>query len=47
MELNFLEKKKDRLVFEIPGADHTLCNALKDELWNDKGVTVATYAIRK
>lgn len=45
MEIIVLEKKKDRLVFEIKGADHTLCNALKDELWNDKDVTAATYAI--
>lgn len=45
MELVVLEKKKGRLVFELSGADHTLCNALKDELWNDKDVTVATYSI--
>ncbi len=46
MELNVLEKKKNRLVFELPGADHTLCNALKTELWNDKDVKVATYSIK-
>lgn len=45
MELNILEKKKNRLVFELKGADHTLCSALRDELWNDKDVKAATYAI--
>ncbi|MBR9702679.1 DNA-directed RNA polymerase subunit L, partial [Candidatus Woesearchaeota archaeon] len=45
MEINVLEKKKNRLVFEIKGADHTLCNALKDELWNDKDVSAAAYSI--
>lgn len=44
MEIKFIEKKKNRLVFEIPGATHTLCNAIKDELWNDKNVTAATYS---
>jgi len=47
MELNLLEKKKkNRLVFELPGMDHTLCNALKTELWNDDDVKVATYMIK-
>jgi len=46
MELKILEKKKGRLVFELANANHTLCNALRDELWNDKQVTVATYAVR-
>jgi DNA-directed RNA polymerase subunit L len=45
MELNILEEKKGRLVFELHGADHTVANVLKDELWNDKNVTVASYAI--
>lgn len=45
MELTILENKKGRMVFELHGADHTICNALRDELWNDKTVTVATYAI--
>lgn len=44
--MNVLEKKKNRLVFELPGADHTFCNALKTELWNDEDVKVATYTIK-
>ncbi|MCM2324985.1 MAG: DNA-directed RNA polymerase subunit L [Candidatus Woesearchaeota archaeon] len=45
MEIKILEDKKKRLVFEIIGEDHTLCNALRDELWNDKTVTIAVYNI--
>ena len=45
MEINILEDKKKRLVFEINGEDHTLCNALREELWNDKSVTVSAYNI--
>ncbi|RME31173.1 hypothetical protein D6789_03505 [Candidatus Woesearchaeota archaeon] len=46
MELNVIEKKKGRLVFELPGEDHTFCNALKTELWNDKDVKAATYSVK-
>lgn len=45
MELKVLEQKKHRTVFELPGADHTFCNALKQELWNDEQVTVSTYTV--
>jgi len=45
MELKILESDKNRLVFEISGADHTLCNALKKELVHTAGVEIATYAI--
>lgn len=46
MELKILEKKKQRLVFELQGADHTLCHALNEELWLDSAVKVATYAVQ-
>ena len=45
MEINILEEKAKRLVFELKGEDHTLCNVLREELWNDKSVTVAAYNI--
>ena len=45
MEINILEDKKKRLVFELKGEGHTLCNALRQELWNDKDVTVSAYNI--
>ncbi|MFH1174531.1 MAG: DNA-directed RNA polymerase subunit L [archaeon] len=45
METVVLEKTKKKLVFELKGADHTLCGALKQELYNDKAVKVATYSM--
>ena len=46
MEIKILDNKKNRLVFDVNGSDHTLCNALKAELCNDKHVKIATYSIR-
>lgn len=46
MELNVLEDKKNRLVFEIDGMGHTYINILKNELWNDSHVKVATYNLK-
>ncbi len=46
MEIKILDDKKDRLLIEIKDVDHTLCNAIKTELWNDKHVKIATYSIR-
>ncbi len=45
MEINILEDKSKKLVFELKGEDHTLCNALREELWNDESVSVAAYTI--
>lgn len=45
MELKVLEDKKNRFVVEIKGEDHTFCNMLKKELWNDSHVKIATYNI--
>ena len=45
MEVKIIEDKKKRLVFDLKGEDHTLCNALREELWNDKSITVSAYNI--
>ncbi|MFP4523623.1 MAG: RpoL/Rpb11 RNA polymerase subunit family protein [Candidatus Nanoarchaeia archaeon] len=45
MEIKILENEPKKLVFQLIGADHTLCNALKKELLLVKGVEIATYAI--
>ncbi|MBU4502483.1 MAG: DNA-directed RNA polymerase subunit L [Nanoarchaeota archaeon] len=45
MEIKVLEKKKNKLKLEIIGEDHTFCNTLRKELWNDKDVKVAGYNI--
>ena len=44
MEVKILEEKKRRLVFETD-ADRGFCNALKKELWNVKGVTLASFSV--
>ena len=46
MELNVIENKKNRLVFVLKGTDHSICNILKAELWNDEHIKVATYSIK-
>ena len=46
MEIKILDDKKNKLMLEVKGVDHTVCNALKTELWNDKHVKIATYSIR-
>ncbi len=45
MEIKVLEKTKNFLKIEIIGEDHTLCNALRRELWNDKDVKVSGYGL--
>ncbi|MEK6854298.1 MAG: DNA-directed RNA polymerase subunit L [Nanoarchaeota archaeon] len=45
MELAILEETPKRLVFEVKGQGHTLCNGLKSKLWKNKHVKVATYTI--
>ena len=46
MKFDVLEGKKNRLVFEIDGMGHSYLNILKNELWNDDHVKVATYNIK-
>ena len=46
MEIKILDDKKNKVILEVKGADHTLCNAIKAELWSDKHVKIATYSIR-
>ena len=45
MEFQVLEESKNRIVFTLKGETHTFCNALKNELEQIKGVTIATYRI--
>ena len=45
MEITILEDTKTKLVFEIKGEDHTLCNALRKELWDQKDVKISAYNI--
>lgn len=45
MEIKVIEKGKNLLKVEIVGEDHTLCNAIRKELWNDKDVKVSGYGV--
>lgn len=45
MEITIVEEGKNRMVFEMVGAGHTLSNVLRKELWSDKHVNASTYAI--
>ena len=44
MEINVVEEDKGKLEFEIIGEDHTFCNAIRNELWNND-VDFAAYNI--
>lgn len=43
MKVNILEDSKTRLKFELKGESHTVCNALRKELWNDNDLIAAAY----
>ena len=45
MKLTIIENKAQKMVFELEGSDHTLCNSLKDELQLNDSVSVSTYTI--
>jgi len=45
MELNILAKEKNLLKIEIKGEGHTLCNAIRKELWNDDDVEISGYSV--
>jgi DNA-directed RNA polymerase subunit L len=45
MDIKIIEQSKKKMVFELPGVDHTFCNILKEELNKDDNVKVATYTI--
>lgn len=46
MEINIIEEKKNRLVFDVKGMTHTFSNILKEELWNNDKVKIASYAVK-
>tara|TARA_Y100000034_G_C6575588_1_gene249587 strand:- start:138 stop:407 length:270 start_codon:yes stop_codon:yes gene_type:complete len=44
MEISILEEGKGVLEIEVKGEDHTLCNTLRNELWNHS-VEISAYNI--
>ena len=45
MELDIIEKKKNTLSILVKDEDHTLCNAIKDELNKASSVKAAGYNV--
>ncbi len=45
MKLTLKENKKNRIVFDVDGEGHSLCNALSKELWNSSEVKTAGYYV--
>jgi DNA-directed RNA polymerase subunit L len=46
MEIKVLEESEKKMRFEISGEGHTLCNVLREELWNDEHVKIAAYKVK-
>jgi len=44
MDINVLEKKKDKFVIEVRGEGHTLLNLLREKAW-EAGASQANYMI--
>ena len=44
MKIKIIEEKKNSLVIEID-SNHTVCNLIKEELYNDEDVKIASYSI--
>lgn len=45
MEIEVLEKSKNRVKFVLKGAGHTFCNNLKRALNQDDQITTAAYSV--
>ena len=46
MEIKILKEEKNKIEFEVIGEDHTLCNSIRNELWNQDNVEVSAYSIK-
>ena len=46
MEVNVLKEDKELIELEITGEDHTLCNIIRDELWNEEDTSFASYNLK-
>lgn len=45
MEIKIIEESKNKLLFNIEGAGHSLCNLVVKEIWQDDSVKNAAYKI--
>lgn len=46
MEVQVIKEDKELLEVEIADEGHTLCNILRDELWNLEDTSIASYNIK-
>ena len=46
MELQLVNKEKDLIEVKVLGETHTICNLLRDELWNVSDISFASYNLR-
>ncbi len=46
MEINVLEREKNRMKVEFVTQDRTIPNLISKELWNDSDVTVSGYNLK-
>lgn len=46
MEIKILNEDKNKIEFEVIGEDHTLCNVIRNELWDQDNVNVSAYNIK-
>ena len=46
MEIKILKEEKNKVEFEIIGEDHTLCNSIRNELWNQDTIDAVAYNIK-
>ncbi len=46
MEIKILKEDKNRIEFEVIGEDHTLCNSIRNELWNNENIEISAYNIK-
>lgn len=46
MELQVINDDKEVLELEVKGEDHTLCNLLRNELWNSEDLSFASYSLK-
>ncbi len=46
MEVHIVSEDKELLEVEIKDENHTLCNLIRDELWNSEDTSFASYNLR-
>ena len=45
MKIRWVTEEKNKIEFELLGEDHTFCNVIRRELWEQDDLTLAAYRI--